>query len=190
MERLTKRPRDPWQTPSKAIRLVLGRDDWRAITGDGEAFGIGASRGKGNKPGVSRLPGTFIQNAFLKLYSEYYREIVFEMGAPNAVSRFVLHLLNFLPARIVGLGAPPAPGYNAAMTRTKIMAFGKHEGEFVENLAAATEVHGLIRRTSHDLPTRGVKRHFFLPFSDNQISRSSWVHCQGLTTIRFPIPAA
>jgi serine/threonine protein kinase len=35
-----------------------------------------------------------------------------------------------------------------------------------------------------------VKRHFFLPFSDNQISRSSWVHCQGLTTIRFPIPAA
>ncbi|HKB35211.1 MAG TPA: transposase [Gemmataceae bacterium] len=33
-----------------------------------------------------------------------------------------------------------------------------------------------------------VKRHYFFPFSDNQISRSSRMHCQGLTTIRFPDP--
>jgi hypothetical protein len=100
-----------------------------AIVGDLEAFGVGAFRGRNYQSAVPRLPGTFIQNAFLKLRVEYYWESVVEIVAPNAVRRFMLHFSNFLPARFIGLGAPPAPGYNAAMTRTKKMPFGKHKGE-------------------------------------------------------------
>jgi hypothetical protein len=51
---------------------------------------------------LSRLPGTYIQNAFLKLHFEYYWEIVFEMCAPNVarhLSRLMQHFLNFLPRR-------------------------------------------------------------------------------------------
>jgi hypothetical protein len=51
-----------------------------------------------------------------------FGEIVLEISVPIAArrfSRFMPHFLNFLPARIIGLGAPPAPGYNAVMTRTK-----------------------------------------------------------------------
>src|SRR5262249_19071065 len=81
---------------------------------------------------MSRVPGTFIQNAFLKM--QYYWEFGFEIAAPNAVPRFVLHFLNFLPAQIMGLGTLPPPGYNTAVARKKKMPFGKHKGEFVGNL--------------------------------------------------------
>jgi hypothetical protein len=41
--------------------------------------------------GTSRLPGTFIQKSFLKLHSDYYWEIVFDIHGNRTVALLALH---------------------------------------------------------------------------------------------------